>query len=55
MKTGDKVIVPGEISGYGRDLQAIVTEIEVCRDNIRNGDIHRAMPRSLWKKWGRLP
>lgn len=28
MKTGDKVIVPGEISGYGRDLQAMVTEIE---------------------------
>lgn len=28
MKTGDKVIVPGEISGYGRSLQAMVTEIE---------------------------
>ena len=28
MKTGDKVIVPAEISGYGRDLQAMVTEIE---------------------------
>lgn len=28
MKTGDKVIVPGEISGYGRNLQAMVTEKE---------------------------
>ena len=28
MKTGDKVIVPAEINGYGRDLQAMVTEIE---------------------------
>ena len=28
MKTGDKVIVPAEINGYGRDLRAIVTEIE---------------------------
>ena len=28
MKTGDKVIVPAEISGYGRDLRAMVTEIE---------------------------
>lgn len=27
MKTGDKVIVPAEINGYGRDLRAIVTEI----------------------------
>lgn len=26
MKTGDKVIVPAEINGYGRDLRAIVTE-----------------------------
>ena len=26
MKTGDKVIVPAEINGYGRDLQAMVTE-----------------------------
>ena len=25
MKTGDKVIVPAEINGYGRDLRAIVT------------------------------
>lgn len=25
MKTGDKVIVPAEINGYGRDLQAMVT------------------------------
>lgn len=29
MKTGDRVIVPAEINGYGRDLQAIITEIEV--------------------------
>ena len=29
MKTGDKVIVPAEINGYGRDLRAIVTEIEM--------------------------
>ena len=28
MKTGDKVIVPAEINGYGRDLRAMVTEIE---------------------------
>lgn len=28
MKTGDKVIVPAEINGYGRDLRAIITEIE---------------------------
>ena len=28
MKTGDKVIVPAEINGYGRDLRAIVTEKE---------------------------
>ena len=28
MKTGDKVIVPAEINGYGRDLRAIVTEIQ---------------------------
>jgi len=28
MKTGDRVIVPAEINGYGRDLRAIVTEIE---------------------------
>ena len=28
MKTGDKVIVPAEINGYGRDLQAKITEIE---------------------------
>ena len=27
MKTGDKVIVPAEINGYGRDLQAMVTEV----------------------------
>ena len=26
MKTGDKVIVPAEINGYGRDLRAMVTE-----------------------------
>lgn len=24
MKTGDRVIVPAEINGYGRDLQAII-------------------------------
>ena len=29
MKTGDKVIVPAEINGYGRDLRAMVTEIGV--------------------------
>lgn len=28
MKTGDRVVVPGEINGYGRDLQAIITEIK---------------------------
>ena len=28
MKTLSKVIVPAEINGYGRDLRAIVTEIE---------------------------
>ncbi|WP_204245635.1 hypothetical protein [Mediterranea sp. An20] len=28
METGDRVIVPAEINGYGRDLRAIVTEIE---------------------------
>lgn len=28
MKTGDRVIVPAEINGYGRDLRAIITEIE---------------------------
>lgn len=28
MKTGDKVIVPAEINGYGRDLRAMVTEID---------------------------
>lgn len=28
MKIGDKVIVPAEINGYGRDLRAMVTEIE---------------------------
>lgn len=28
MKTGDRVIVPAEINGYGRDLQAMITEIE---------------------------
>lgn len=28
IKLGDKVIVPSEISGYGRDLRAIVAEIE---------------------------
>ena len=27
-RQGDKVIVPAEINGYGRDLQAMVTEIE---------------------------
>ena len=30
MKTGDKVIVPAEINGYGRDLRAIVTELGKC-------------------------
>ena len=53
MKTGDKVIVPAEISGYGRDLRAMVTEIEkVRRGNIRNSDIHRTMSGSLRKKRG---
>ena len=28
MKTGDRVIVPAEINGYGKDLRAIITEIE---------------------------
>lgn len=28
MQTGDRVIVPAEINGYGRDLRAIITEIE---------------------------
>ena len=55
MKTGDKVIVPAEINGYGRDLQAMVTEIEVCWDNIRNSGIHRTMSGSLRKKRRRLP
>ena len=27
MKTGDKVIVPAEINGYGRDLRAIVVTV----------------------------
>ena len=34
MKTGDKVIVPAEINGYGRDLQAMVTEIETFAGTI---------------------
>ena len=51
MKTGDRVIVPAEINGYGKDLRAIITEIEeFFGGNIRNGDIHRAMPGSLRKK-----
>ena len=53
MKTGDKVIVPAEINGYGRDLRAIVTEIEkFAGGNIRNSDIHRTMSGSLRKKGG---
>ncbi len=28
MKTGDKVIVPAEINGYGRDLRALITELK---------------------------
>ena len=28
IKIGDKVIIPAEINGYGRDLRAMVTEIE---------------------------
>lgn len=28
IKVGDKVIVSAEINGYGRDLRAMVTEIE---------------------------
>lgn len=28
MKIGDRVIVPAEINGYGRDLRAIITEVE---------------------------
>ena len=35
MKTGDKVIVPAEINGYGRDLQAMVTEIEKFAGTIK--------------------
>jgi hypothetical protein len=39
MKTGDKVIVPAEINGYGRDLRAIVTEIftEPCPEACGRG------------------
>ena len=33
MKTGDKVIVPAEINGYGRDLQAMVTDNERATEN----------------------
>ena len=56
MKTGDRVIVPAEINGYGRDLRAIVTEIEeFFGGDIRNGNIHRAMPGSLWKNRRCLP
>lgn len=41
MKTGDKVIVPAEINGYGRDLRAMgYRDREVRRGNIRNSDIH---------------
>lgn len=29
MKTGDKVIVPAEINGYGRDFRSMVTEVVV--------------------------
>lgn len=29
MKAYENIIVPAEINGYGRDLQAIITEIEV--------------------------
>ena len=36
MKTGDKVIVPAEINGYGRGYR----DREVRRGNIRNSDIH---------------
>ena len=51
MKTGDKVIVPAEISGYGRDLRAMVTEIEKFAGAIFVTVIFG----SLRKKRGRLP
>lgn len=35
MKTGDKVIVPAEINGYGRDLRAIYAIIQY----LANGDL----------------
>lgn len=39
MKTGDKVIVPAEINGYGRDLQAMVTEIEKFSQYQKDNDL----------------
>ena len=53
MKTGDKVIVPAEINGYGRDLRAIVTEIEKFAGAIFVTVIFtRTMSGSLRKKGG---
>ena len=54
MKTGDKVIVPAEINGYGRDLQAMVTEIEKFAGTIFV-TVVRTMSGSLRKKRRRLP
>lgn len=55
MKTGDRVIVPAEINGYGRDLRTIIRDRKIFRGDIRNGNIHRAMPGSLWKNRRCLP
>jgi hypothetical protein len=35
MKTGDKVIVPAEINGYGRDLRAYSCNFKNERLNVR--------------------
>ena len=56
MKTGDKVIVPAEINGYGRDLRAIVTEIEKFAGAIFVTVIFtEPLSGSLRKKGGCLP
>ena len=52
MKTGDKVIVPAEINGYGRDLRAIITEIEKFAGAIFVTVIHRTMSGSLRRGGG---
>ncbi len=44
MKTGDKVIVPAEINGYGRDLRAIVTEIVTCLTDRGSSSTMRTNP-----------